>query len=184
MTVQNKEFRLLFLRTDTSFNAKQAAAKFVKHFELKLELFGEEKLGREIMLQDLEPDDWKHTQTRWLLHRDRSGRAILFWTPPTREQPIPSKLRLMFWSLFLVLRDEETRKNGMVLIFYNVGSKTSPDRKFCFALNDFKKGVPTPFVSFHICYDNPRVRPILSLLLSTLGTFLTVRCRSHYGKWP
>jgi len=79
------------------------------------------------------------------------------------------------------MRDEETRKNGMVLIFYNVGSTRMPDRKFCFALNDFIKGMPNPFVSFHICYDNLRVRPILSLILSTIGTFLTVRCRSHFG---
>jgi len=179
--VQNTDFRLLFLRFNNMYNAKRAAARIVHHFEIKKRLFGEEKLGRDIMLHDLEPEDWKLTQSRWLEHRDRSGRIVLFWTPNTQEQSVESKLRLMFWSEFLMLRDEETRKNGMVLIFYNIGSKRMPDPKLFFAIRDFKRGMPHSFVSFHLCYDNPRVRPILSLVLSTVTNFLKVRCRSHYG---
>ncbi|CAJ1944497.1 unnamed protein product [Cylindrotheca closterium] len=177
----NKDLRLLFLRSDKKLNAKKAAATFVSHFEVKKKLFGEEKLGRDIMLHDLKQEEWKFCQTRWLQHRDRSGRIVLFWTPHEEEQTYESRFRLLFWSIFTMLRDEESRKNGMVLIFYNVGSNIMPDPKLWVALNDMKKSLPNCFVSFHICYDNPRVRPILRLILSAVGTFLTVRCRSHYG---
>ena len=50
--VLNKEFQLMFLRAD-QFDTKLAALRLVKHFHLKLQLFGKDKLCRPIVQDDL-----------------------------------------------------------------------------------------------------------------------------------
>ena len=51
--VTNRSFRLMFLRSTTNYNPTLAAQKLVKHFEYKLELFGINKLTKNITQQDL-----------------------------------------------------------------------------------------------------------------------------------
>ena len=43
--VKNKEFRLMFLRAERG-DANKAAVRMVRHFQYKLELFGEELIGK------------------------------------------------------------------------------------------------------------------------------------------
>eukprot|EP00985_Skeletonema_marinoi_P017738 scaffold9803_cov72-Skeletonema_marinoi.AAC.1 len=52
----SSNFRLKFLRAE-KFDAHLAAERMALHFEEKLELFGEEKLVREIIQSDLDEDD-------------------------------------------------------------------------------------------------------------------------------
>lgn len=72
-----------FLRADR-FDAELAAQRLVLHFQIKQELFGDEKLGREIFLQDIRivEDDWDAMQRGFLQvlpKRDFSGRRVLFF---------------------------------------------------------------------------------------------------------
>ena len=81
--VRNRSFRLMFLRCDR-FNPRKAATRIVNHFEWKLELFGPFKLVRDIVQDDLEPQELEilrshHFQVHPL--RDSSGRAMLCWAP-------------------------------------------------------------------------------------------------------
>ena len=81
--VSNRKFRLMFLRCDR-FDPRKAAARLVSHFEWKLELFGPFKLAKDIVQDDLEPEELEilrshHFQVQPL--RDSSGRAILCWIP-------------------------------------------------------------------------------------------------------
>ena len=88
----NPGFRLKFLRAD-SFNVESAATRIVNHFAEKLELFGREKLGRDITLADLDVDDLECLLAggiQWLPRPDKFGRAILcsrqvFWKYKHRE---------------------------------------------------------------------------------------------------
>jgi hypothetical protein len=48
-------FRLSFLRAE-QFDAKKAAERIFNHFEEKLDLFGPEKLTRDILIQDLDEE--------------------------------------------------------------------------------------------------------------------------------
>ena len=50
--VTDSTFRLSFLRAER-FNCNKAASRIVRHFELKLKVFGEEKLTKPIRLSDL-----------------------------------------------------------------------------------------------------------------------------------
>jgi hypothetical protein len=79
--VNDPSFILRFLRAER-FDPGMTAARLVSHFEQKLELFGQEKLGREIMLSDLDPDDMQSMNMGYfqvLPNPDFSGRPIFFF---------------------------------------------------------------------------------------------------------
>lgn len=76
--VMNGEFRLRFLRADL-FNAKKAAIRFCRHFQLKMDLFGAEKLALDITQDDLEKETMDLLYSgygRILPHRDQAGRLV------------------------------------------------------------------------------------------------------------
>jgi hypothetical protein len=77
--VRNEKFRLMFLRADY-FNAYKAAHRMICYFEYKQELWGDEKLGKTITLQDLEEEDIESLRAG-AMHtakvKDSSGRTIL-----------------------------------------------------------------------------------------------------------
>ena len=77
--VTNRKFRMQFLRAD-SYNVQHAAVRLLTYFEAKLELFGKEKLARDITQADLSPDDMSVLESGYvqvLSQRDRAGRPIL-----------------------------------------------------------------------------------------------------------
>jgi hypothetical protein len=85
--VGNRTFRLMMLRVE-SFNACEAAQRVVRYFEEKLELFGQDKLARDIKLADLDDDDLISIESGYmqvLPVRDRSGRAVLCCFPTLRK---------------------------------------------------------------------------------------------------
>jgi hypothetical protein len=86
-----RSFRLAFLRAER-FDVKQAAARFLRYWEMKKRLFGEEKLGATITLKDLNKDDMLTIRSGFMQlmpGRDRAGRAIGVLLPnfQTYENP-------------------------------------------------------------------------------------------------
>lgn len=85
--VRKPEFRLRFLRA-TSFDARAAATKIVKHFELKFELFGKEKVARDISQDDLDKKDLDCLTCGYqqvLPVRDRAGRGVFLLLPYSKS---------------------------------------------------------------------------------------------------
>ena len=77
--VSDKKFRLMFLRS-TSFSSYNAADRIMKFFELKAELWGDDKLTKKITLSDFSGDclgTIQHGHTQLLRVRDASGRSII-----------------------------------------------------------------------------------------------------------
>eukprot|EP00980_Cylindrotheca_fusiformis_P017879 scaffold5672_cov97-Cylindrotheca_fusiformis.AAC.2 len=184
--VCNKELRLLFLRTDL-FNSRDAAVRFVRFFALKLRLFGTEKVGKDILMSDLGPEELEFCRfggSRWLPHRDRAGRAVLFVLPnmSNRKFSVDCRFRVLLWTCFNVLRDKETQRKGLVLVLFNVGASGSFDPQLLYNAREIVQSFPSRLIGFHICYDNPMRRPVISLVIAALDKFITARCRSHYGK--
>jgi hypothetical protein len=163
--------------------------RMTKFFALKLNLFGQEKLGRDILLSDLGTDELELvccSGSRWLSQRDRSGRAILFMSA-IRSKFKPSfetRFRALVWACFHALKDKDTQKHGMLLIVFIVGRSGSFQPQFLYRIRELVCALPIRFVGLHICYDNPKVHPVISLLLAAFDRFLTARCRSHFGKLP
>ena len=78
--VKHREFRLKFLRAD-GFNAKKAARRMTNYFQSKVELFGEEKLLKDITLDDLDEDDLATLMTGGYMilpTKDQSGRTLIY----------------------------------------------------------------------------------------------------------
>lgn len=78
--VKDPDFLAMFLRAD-NYDAKLAARRVIRHFQQKLVLFGEERLGRPIVYDDLNDDDKQALYLgRYQLlmqRRDRAGRLII-----------------------------------------------------------------------------------------------------------
>jgi hypothetical protein len=85
--VRDEEFLLMFLRAD-SFDVRNAATRLLSFFQAKLELFGPDKLGKDITLDDLSQDDIECLESGYcqvLPGRDRAGRAIFTLLPQIRK---------------------------------------------------------------------------------------------------
>ncbi|KAL3927398.1 MAG: hypothetical protein SGBAC_013102 [Bacillariaceae sp.] len=76
--VEDKEFRLAFLRCE-KFNCQKAALRIIRHFQMKLYLFGVDKLALDIIQDDLDTDDMAILYGgtgRFLKVLDAGGRLI------------------------------------------------------------------------------------------------------------
>ena len=79
--VNDPEFLIKFLRAEM-FDAASAAQRITRHFEEKLKLFGDEALGREITLSDLDEDDMESLNSGYLQvlsEPDHGNRKVLFY---------------------------------------------------------------------------------------------------------
>lgn len=104
--VHNQDYRLRFLRADL-FDAKAAALRMARHFETKMELFGRDKLGRDIVQDDLDDITMSLLYSgigHQLPQRDRAGRVVCVYTPGGVElndhnkQVVCCKLETGFFS--------------------------------------------------------------------------------------
>ena len=81
--VSSEKLGLMFLRAE-SFDAHKAAARMVRFFDEKYELFGADKLARNIVLADLDPDDITVLEKgvcQVLPRKDCAGRKVLCFFP-------------------------------------------------------------------------------------------------------
>jgi hypothetical protein len=78
--VQDESFRTMFLRADPTFDPKKAAQRMIKFFQHKLQLFGIEKLGKTITMNDLSDEDRNilyRGRTQILKEKDQSGKTVI-----------------------------------------------------------------------------------------------------------
>ncbi len=79
--VSDPDFLVMFLRAD-DYNLKRAARRIVRHFQHKLDLFGEEKICRPIFYDDLDNDDKDALLSGRVQmlkgRRDHAGRLIVY----------------------------------------------------------------------------------------------------------
>jgi hypothetical protein len=86
--VQDRDFCLRFLRADR-FDANLAACRYARHYETKLELFGKEKLTRDIVQDDLGSEALKNLYSgmnQILPRRDNAGRLVWIWVAAPQNQ--------------------------------------------------------------------------------------------------
>lgn len=77
--VHDRNFQLMFLRADR-YNAKEAAERMIRFFDLKKSLFGTEKLVKDITMEDLSEDDRETLRSGYMQlppYLDMAGRTIL-----------------------------------------------------------------------------------------------------------
>jgi hypothetical protein len=79
--VNNRDFRLTFLRAD-NFDTIKAARRLIQYLDRKLGLFGPERLTKTITLEDFSEEDMIVARSglgTMLPLRDQAGRLVLSW---------------------------------------------------------------------------------------------------------
>ena len=93
--VDDPKLHLKFLRAER-FKTEPAAARLVKFFEVKRNLFGDEMLTKDIRFSDLEESDRRCVESgisQILPLRDRAGRVVAVWLPMLRgDSSLPSRV--------------------------------------------------------------------------------------------
>jgi hypothetical protein len=80
------------------------------------------------------------------------------------------------------LEDENTQKAGMVIVGYNMGPKRALDRQAVWGIQKLRRVLPMRVVGMHYCYDDFKMRPMMTLAMLVMGSHGRMRFRAHYGK--
>jgi hypothetical protein len=207
----SKKIRLMFLRAE-SFDPYNAASCMVRFFDEKCELFGADKLTKDITLDDLDPYDIMTIESGFLQmlpEKNCAGRKVFCIFPKLKgvrtAQNIVSYDVIMkqddyIWSLsvgahlfrfqlragyYLMMRsvekDEDVQKRGVVGCAYNVVSGLNFDVQLVRKWGRLRNVLPLRFDSAHVCYNDQRVVPVVSLAIFIMQTHTRVRLRTHYG---
>lgn len=187
--VNAKSFRVMFLRSN-DYYAKAAARQILAFFDIKKQLFGADKLTKEITIDDLAEDDLTCLKIGLAqqLGKDRSGREVflLFAGLPEPTPPVTmeSKGRAFFYMFMRALRSEVTQLRGTVSIFYAAGIfkdnfKGKRNHKIAAAL---QVAIPRKLQAVHVFVDSFSQYAVLNTVINILFTGdLKARTRVHYG---
>lgn len=142
--VRAKPFRLMFLRGNR-FDIKESAENMLKFFEMKRQLFGVNKLVKDITVEDLDEDDIATLKTGFfqLAGRDRSGRLVCLNFPGLRgNMALRNELRMRYYILMSALQKEGNQNCSLVAIIFSVG-----EMKDRFSGNGLSENAKVAFVS-------------------------------------
>jgi hypothetical protein len=183
--VSSESFELMFLRA-FRWDAKQSANKLANFLDAKLDLFGPTVITREIRIKDLSKEDKKSLESGFfqlLPVRDVAGRAIISGMPMLRKyKDLKNLVRSFMYIVMVALQDQETQQNGLVMVGFNTGKDRVVDRPAAWAIQKIMKVLPMRMVGIHFCYDDFKIRPMMSLAMLVMGAHRRVRFRAHYGK--
>ncbi|CAJ1968355.1 unnamed protein product [Cylindrotheca closterium] len=194
--VNDSSLHLKFLRGE-KFNIKKAAQKFVQHFELKMELFGESNLVKDIEQEDLDENDTKALYlgyVQWLPLRDISGRTVTVFFPgkATAQLDSLSRQRVFFYLRMIAMEDEAFQKKGMVLVIPS-GKESEFMEKveqpaMQTAVKDMTRlseALPGYTQSIHFCFSNVTsvgaivVFGMVRFMMVAFSNLITIRSRIH-----
>jgi hypothetical protein len=77
--------------------------------------------------------------------------------------------------------DEDVQKRGFVNCMYCVGASLNFDLWLIRKWGRLRRTLPVRSNSLHVCYNDPRVVPVVSLGMFIMQTHIRVRFRAHYG---
>jgi len=170
----NNEKRMAFLWRE-DFDAKRAAARLVKYWEKRKELFAE-RCYLPLTLRILE-DEIPLISTE-LFHllpsKDSSGRAILSINMSLRDKSknsVESVARVLWYFFHCLIEDLETQKRGFVLFVTGKHSKYNNfDPSFIFAMREFERDCfPIRCACAHVCHPRPFLRALLPVMKYVAG---------------
>eukprot|EP00526_Cylindrotheca_closterium_P010694 CAMPEP_0113608756 /NCGR_PEP_ID=MMETSP0017_2-20120614/4101_1 /TAXON_ID=2856 /ORGANISM="Cylindrotheca closterium" /LENGTH=395 /DNA_ID=CAMNT_0000517475 /DNA_START=10 /DNA_END=1197 /DNA_ORIENTATION=- /assembly_acc=CAM_ASM_000147 len=186
--VQDKDFRLMFLRADL-FDAQKAALRLIRHFEVKRELFGVEKLTIDITQDDLDKEamDCLYVgYAQFLRTPDRSNRIISLWISCADHESynVTSLLRREFYrNMHLLRTSEHAQKHGLVSLLYMLSRESSAPFPYdqAWELPKLTNALPTRMAAFHMVHNNKWLAPLLAFIKSSFSLVTRIRIRTHYG---
>ena len=186
--VNSRNFRLKFLRAE-EFNPKLAAARMALHFEQKYELFGEDKLGRDIYMRDLNEDDMDCLKTGYLQvlkELDFGNRRVIFYYRALHgNYKHRDNLLRTYWYVTNVLSEsEDVQKLGVANVVYNVGGyypEGGMDWEKSRRLAKLFRAIPLKFCSFYPCIDTKAWTIVVDTFSVVMSKWLRFRLRAIKG---
>lgn len=186
--VEDPKFQLKFLRSER-FDHLEAAKRLIKFFEWKSELFDPSLLATNITQDHLDDEDLDGLYNGMgmdLPFRDRAGRLVYFQLAQPVNVPVRAILRKSFYSLMSFTDDEETQKNGFVIVSYIVGqqlpwSQMRQRREMNRQWGKLLATVPIRLDVLHVCMDSILWRPILAAFKLACKMCTRIRVREHIG---
>mmetsp|Transcript_41548 Transcript_41548/g.100034 ORF Transcript_41548/g.100034 Transcript_41548/m.100034 type:complete len:384 (-) Transcript_41548:352-1503(-) len=187
--VLDPNFLLRFLRAER-FDPLLTAQRLVLHFNIKQELFGNEKLGREITVQDIQQDedDWDCMQRGFmqvLSKRDGSGRQVAFFykaiTGCYRKRE--NVLRVTWYIFNKLALNPENQKLGIVNLVYNNGGfpEGGMDYEKSRRFGKVIKSMPLRVDGMFVCLDEAPWLAVVEAFSMMINKFLRIRLRALPG---
>eukprot|EP00980_Cylindrotheca_fusiformis_P026059 scaffold15301_cov142-Cylindrotheca_fusiformis.AAC.8 len=188
--VSSREIRLLFLRGNR-YDPQAGAEQLIKHFDLKLSLFGNEKLTKDITLYDLDDNDRVCLESGFcqiLPQKDVAGRAVLLILPGLRPNlAMKHGIRAIYYLVMTTLQEsEEIQKKGIVKIIYAVGRYKNRKKAAGFAqVAQYVSSTPFPLRGNHLCFDARDYQEYAyrRAVIVVLPTSVAAKTRTHFGSY-
>ncbi|CAJ1965485.1 unnamed protein product [Cylindrotheca closterium] len=158
--VSARSFRAMFLRAK-EYDAKAAAEQMLLFFESKHQLFGKDKLVKDITIADLDDDDiacLNHSYSQ-LAGRDRSGRQVFVHIGSLTDSLGSTKtkqnlLRAEYYVIMKAVQSEETQIRGTVSVCYAIGNLKAKSNKGWSESAKLVWALPHKKAAFHLCVDD------------------------------
>lgn len=90
---------------------------------------------------------------------------------------------MTWYTIMSAMEDPVAQKLGLTTILYNVDFSGPSKRDIDFLLSSkwLKDTLPYRVASMHFCYNDSRLRPLISALQAISGKESRIRFRTHYG---
>ncbi|CAJ1955763.1 unnamed protein product [Cylindrotheca closterium] len=192
--VEDPSFRLKFLRANMH-DVGKSVRQMMNSLQHKAKYFGNDKVAREITLDDLNEED-KNLLLSGFYHvqeeRDRTGRAILHWFGGMLGRIKPENLIRVAYFVWIsiLLPDPVVQTKGLVTVYHNA-SRTGkefvmPGMNFIMTVSNATASFPVRFSSMHYCLQTTEANlalnnSFLGPIVNTLPLYSKVRSRFHVG---
>jgi hypothetical protein len=181
--VASHDFQLKFLRAN-KYEPAQAAEQIIKFFDMKLMLFGRDKLAKDITLDDLDEDDQnclKNGSNQVL--RTTNNRHILLCFPGLRRFKIlRNELRAKYYVLMSMIESKETQIDGLTIINYAVGNcKDRTNGTGFVEQTRLLLSLPIHMAAAHHCCDDTAQYILLSAAIRLGSATHLSRFQAHFG---
>lgn len=187
--VTNELFRLKHLRAE-KFDCHAAAVRIMWHFEEKLELFGPDKLGREILLSDLDKDDMESMNMGYLQvlsSLDFHNRTVLFWYKACTNcyKHRENILRTVWYIYNVISHDEMCQKRGVVSVVFNNGGFPNGGMDYEKSRRTARlfRALPVRMDSFLVCLDERPWLTVVDAFSVIVSKHLRIRMRALPGTY-
>ena len=185
----NDAFKLIFLRCEV-FNVDRAVNRFVKYWDTRVEVFGEERAFLEMTLDGAmkDQDDKNALQSQYIqlaTETDPTGRAILLFDfkKEAGDASSDSLLRAFWYKVHEALSLESCQKHGVVVYAQCVDKLSDWRPSLTTKIAKAGKGIlPMRFAGMHIIRPPTFISAVLNMLVKPLmGKKLRHRFYSHTG---
>ncbi|CAJ1954052.1 unnamed protein product [Cylindrotheca closterium] len=184
--VSSRAFRIMFLRAK-EYDAKASAEQMIRFFELKHQLFGIEKLVKDITMDDLDEHDIECLKAGWVqvAGRDRSGRQIFVFFGSMIESSKRPKCvtRVLYFVMMRAMQQsEETQIRGNISVWYTNGDfRSKTNGKGYFENFTAAQALPQKKAAIHFCVDEMRQFVLTNVVVKVMQSKLRARLRIHFG---